>query len=332
MNMAGKDGGSADNHTKPLITKLGTITCDLVEATPVVWRDKLYRYEYVRPARVYKPNTTGDTYFRFIDVESGEASPGFAAGYHLGCAQVEGERLFAFGTNASGGDEIRVFRSDDMEHWDSRTALHLPGWTLFNTSVCASPAGYTMAFEVGGPPELVGERFTIFFAQSPDLLAWEVLPPQDHAYTKERYSACPAIRYLDGYYYMIYLEAIPPVERITYELYIARSPDLVEWEPSPHNPLLARDEDDRKLYPGAAFTEQEKERIGTALNINNSDFDFCEFEGRTVMTYSWGCQGYHQTGPDSWGYIPGRECTGEYLAGAAYDGPPAQFLKGWFPE
>ena len=35
---------------KPKIVKRGTIDCDLVEATPVVFHDKLYRFEYVRDA------------------------------------------------------------------------------------------------------------------------------------------------------------------------------------------------------------------------------------------------------------------------------------------
>jgi hypothetical protein len=41
----------------PVIKKLGTIDCDMVETTPVVFHGKLYRFEYVREN--YKPNTTG---------------------------------------------------------------------------------------------------------------------------------------------------------------------------------------------------------------------------------------------------------------------------------
>jgi hypothetical protein len=67
--------------TSPVITKLGTIDCDLVETTPVVFKGRLYRFEYVR--KNYKMNQTGDSYFRFIDHETGEATPSFAKGYHL---------------------------------------------------------------------------------------------------------------------------------------------------------------------------------------------------------------------------------------------------------
>src|SRR5438046_10300176 len=38
----------ADSKARPLIKKLGTIDCDMVETTPVVLKNCLYRFEYVR--------------------------------------------------------------------------------------------------------------------------------------------------------------------------------------------------------------------------------------------------------------------------------------------
>jgi len=63
---------------------LGTIDLLMVETTPVVFKDRLYRFEYVRDN--YHANETGASYFRFIDVSSGNATPAFAKGFHLGCA------------------------------------------------------------------------------------------------------------------------------------------------------------------------------------------------------------------------------------------------------
>ena len=51
-----------------------------------------------------------------------------------------------------------------------------------------------------------------------------------------------------------------------------------------------------------------------AVNINNSDIDLCEFQGKTVIYYSWG----NQQGI-------------EHLAEAVYDGPLADFLRSFFP-
>ena len=108
---------------KPHIEKLGTIDCDLVETTPVVFKGKLYRFEYVRQG--YWNNNTGDSYFRFVDHATGDPSESFARGYHLGNVMVDGERLFVTGTNTWDGERIDIFASNDMEHWDSWNALDL---------------------------------------------------------------------------------------------------------------------------------------------------------------------------------------------------------------
>src|SRR5437667_2668271 len=100
-----------------------------------------------------------------------------------------------------------------------------------------------MAIEVGEPPGVVGVRFTIFFAESKDLLTWKRLP-QDCVYSKEKYTACPALRYLDGYFYMLYLEARPGP---TYETFIVRSKDLKHWKSSRFNPVMAFSEEAKRI-------------------------------------------------------------------------------------
>jgi hypothetical protein len=124
----------AAGDNKPAIKKLGTIDLLMVETTPVVFKDRLYRFEYVRDN--YPANKTGASYFRFIDVATGKATPAFANGQHLGCAFVQGDVVYAFSVNKWGGSKITVFRSKDMKKWEEQLALHLPGWELFNTTVC----------------------------------------------------------------------------------------------------------------------------------------------------------------------------------------------------
>ena len=171
---------------KPAIRKLGTIDCDLVETTPVVFKDRLYRFEYVRIK--YAANTTGDSYFRFVDHETGEYSKPFAAGYHLGNVMVEDDVLYVTGTNIWDGERVDLFRSEDMERWESWNALDLPGYGLFNTSLCRDDNGYILMFEVGKPAEVAGVRFTARFAVSSDLTRWELTPPEC-TYAKDRYTA-----------------------------------------------------------------------------------------------------------------------------------------------
>lgn len=153
------------NVQRPRIVKLGTIDCDLVETTPVVFKRKLYRFEYVRIK--YEANKTGDSFFHFIDHETGAATPAFAKGFHLGSAFVN-------------NDSVK------------------------------------------------------------DLVEWYVTP-HECAYSRDRYSAPHALRYLDGYYYDFYLEAFNG-----YETHVVRSRDLIHWESSPLNPVLCASEEDKK--------------------------------------------------------------------------------------
>jgi hypothetical protein len=290
----------------PLIRKLGTLDCDMVETTPVVFRGRLYRFEWVRGN--YWASDTGVPYYRFVDVATGEPTPGFGAGAAFGCAHVEGERVFVHGANAGGGDTIGVFWSGDLETWESAVAIHLPEWGIYNTSVCATPEGYVMAFEVGEPPEVVGVRFTNRFARSTDLLHWELLP-EPCAFAKDRYTACPVIRWVNGYHYMIYLELLPGYE---FAPYIVRSRDLAAWESSPHNPVLRHGPEDKQIAnPG--LTDEQRARVAAALDRNNSDVDLCEFGGEVVIYYSWGDQ-----------------VGNEFLAEARAEGSLADFLEGWF--
>jgi len=292
---------------RPAIRKLGTIDCDIVETTPVVFRDRLYRFEYVRER--YVPNETGDSYFRFVDAATGETTPAFAAGLHLGSAHVEGDTVFVYGVDAWGGSVVKALRSTDLENWSDAVALDLPGWKIFNNSVTRAGDRWAMAFEINEPRDIAGAPFTNCFAESSDLATWRVLP-QECVYAKDRYTACPALRFFDDWFYMIYLETKPGPE---YETCIARSRDLAEWESSPLNPVLAWSDED-KAIASPKLTEEERRRIGAAVNRNNSDVDLCEFQGRTIVNYSWGDQ-------------VGRE----FLAAAEYEGPLRDFLAGFFP-
>jgi hypothetical protein len=107
----------------PVIEKLGTLECDLVEASPIVYRGRLYRFEYVRPN--YKYNTTGNSYFRFVDLDSKEASAPFGRGFHLGSAYVEDNTVYAYGVSTWGASQIVVFKSNDWSNGPRRRRSRL---------------------------------------------------------------------------------------------------------------------------------------------------------------------------------------------------------------
>ncbi|MGD9519896.1 MAG: hypothetical protein AB7W28_10305 [Armatimonadota bacterium] len=305
--LAGTEG-EAMGDDRLAIRKLGTIDCDLVETTPVVFHERLYRYEYVRDN--YKPNKTGTSYSRFVDVATGKVTPSFAVGYHLGSAYEDQGRMYVYAVEHWGKPRVQVFWSDDLQTWRDQPALVLPGWAIYNTSVCRGPDRYIMAFEVGEPLEVVGQPFTMRFAESDDLLNWRLLP-EDRVFSKDRYTACPTLRFLDGLYYMIYLEARPGP---TYEPHIVRSPDLVHWQSSPLNPMMQFSDEDKRIA-NPALTPEQRQLIAEAVNLNNSDVDLCEFGGEVIIYYSWG----NQQGL-------------EFLAEAKYAGTLESFLKAFYPE
>jgi hypothetical protein len=295
-----------DAEGRPLIIKSGTIDCDMVETTPVVFKNKVYRFEYVRAG--YWNNKTGDSYFRFIEHDTGKATKSFAAGFHLGSAFVYNDTVYVTAVNIWDGEEVHIFSSADLENWDHWLAFKLPGFGIFNTSLTRAEKQFVLMFEIGRPVEEAGVRFTARFAVSDDLRQWEITPP-DHNYSKDRYTAPHCLRYLDGYYYDFYLEA-----HDGYEMRVVRSKDLVNWESSPLNPVLKASEDDKKIANNS-ISEEVRQKIANAENCNNSDIDFCEYNGRLIINYSWG----NQQGT-------------EFLAEASYGGTVKQFLKGWFPE
>lgn len=296
-------------QTKPVIVKHGTIDLDIVETTPVVYQDRLYRFEYIR--NNYKTNKTGDTYFRFVDVESGDVTPAFAKGYRFGSAFVDGDTAYVTGTSSDGGwygSQVEIFTSNDLKNWESYTALDLPEYGICNTSICKADGEYVLMFEIHLPKDESGKAFTARFAKSNDLKTW-TLTPAECVYAKDRYSAPHCLRYLDGYFYDFYLEA-----HDGYEMRVVRSQDLIHWTPSPLNPVLKASDDDKKIA-NTKLTDEQREIIKNAENLNNSDIDFCEFNGKTVINYSWG----NQQGV-------------EFLASASFDGSVEEFIRGFYPD
>ncbi len=286
-----------DSDGRPLIEKLGTIDVDKVETSPVVLGGRLYRCEWFRSQNC----------FHFVDCQTGETTPQFAHGWSFASAFVDNDTVYVTGTKP--GQEVRIWASKDLRTWDSWTALDLAGFKIFNTSICKADDRFVLMFEISEPVEQAGAQFTARFATSKDLKQWTVTPPEC-VYAKDRYTAPHCLRYLDGYYYDFYLECANG----GFEQYVVRSKDFVTWEPSPLNPVLQASDADRAIR-NDRLTPEDRHRIATAVNKNNSDIDFCDYEGHLVIFYSWG----NQEGV-------------EHLGEAVYEGTTADFLRGWFPE
>ncbi len=306
--LAARGNGPLDADTRPLIRKLGTIDLDLVETTPVVISNRLWRFEWVRQGtgQQYWNNRRQTNYFRFRDPATGETTEPFADGHEFGSAFVHDGTVYVTGTQ--GRSRVNMFASRDLRKWETWPVINDGRYGIFNTSLCEAGGQFVLMFEIDKPVEEAGVAFTARFAKSPDLRAWTLTPPECN-YAKDRYTAPHALKWLDGWFYDFYLEA-----HDGYEMRVVRSRDLIGWEPSPLNPVLRHSPED-KIIANPALDDGQRGRIANARNINNSDIDFCEWQGRLTINYSWG----NQEGV-------------EHLASAAYDGSLRQFLEGWFPK
>lgn len=290
------------------LKKLGTVAVDCCESTPVVWKDRLLRLDIVERQK------GADSFAVFIDPMTGEEiCPRFAKGAPFPSAYTEGDVMYVIAPERADTNVLMMYSSRDLIHWETEVIFTAPkGWTLFNTSLCASPDGYTIALEINGPRETVGIPFTIVFLRAPrgNIHAFELMDPKRYIYTPERYSACPVLRWADGFYYMIYLEALPLWR---FAPYIVRTLDLETFEVGLRNPVLFPSDEDKQFPAPGRLSDAEKEYVLSTPDINNSDVDLCEYRGKTFIVYSWGIQ-----------------LGKEFLAHAEYDGPMEEFLKSFF--
>jgi hypothetical protein len=272
---------------KPALVKGACIARDLCEMTPLLWKGRLCYINCVRPAQ---GGTRDDYYLALIDAESGAPLAKFAEGYGLGCAIVQDGTLYAFASRYEKNDwnDVTVFWSADLKQWEQRKVIEQEKEHLFNSTVCAAPGGFVMAYETNDPKY---PAFSIKFARSKDLKTWAKVP--DVVFGADRYTACPCLRYSDGYFYIIYTEHRTP--RWFFESYVARSKDLAAWRLSPMNPVITPTGDDE--------------------GINTSDVDLIELDGKTQVYY---CVGDQHT----WANVKRAD----------FAAPMGAFFAAYFPE
>jgi hypothetical protein len=231
-------------------------------------------------------------YLYVQDLATGRELARFGEGHSFANAFVNGDELNVFaseGTNHDWFQSLYRFSTTDLKTWRRELAIPQAGGEhLFNASVCRDDQGYLMAYESDKPV-----AFCFKFARSPDLAQWRKLDGLVFTGTGGEYSACPVLRYVAPYYYVIYLHAAVPGHS-GWISYLARSRDLETWELSPRNPIL---------------------EAGPGEGVNNSDVDLFEHEGNTYLFYATGDQ-------QTWGTV----------RVALFPGPMAAFYHSYFPE
>ncbi|MBQ8953419.1 MAG: hypothetical protein IJ048_04840 [Clostridia bacterium] len=299
----------------PVIRKLGVVG-EHGEMTPIVFQNKLCMIKTGRENNVRMGV--------LCDAKTQETISTF--GYHRAfySAYCEDDVIYAFGTRQEKGkdDSICMYVSSDGREWQEHFLFSRPGWSFFNTSVCKGPDGYRMALEVASADEekrwnkacyekdeVIGHPFTEFFLKSDDLYHWTWMPER-YCFGRDRYVACPAMRYSEGYYYLICLEELP-LKR--YAPYIYRTEDFITWEIGLHNPVLMFSREDHFPKPGIEFSQEQVARFRHYMNINDCDVDLCEYEGKTHIYY-----------------LTGDQLSYGVMCEALYDGPLCEFYRAFF--
>ncbi len=290
---------AAETAPRPRIQKLGTVELDIVETTPFVFQDKMWRMEWFRSGHC----------LRIVDHATNQEISRFGDKHQFASAYVEGGTVYVVGTRVPEGNwnggVLTLFTSTDLKNWKETKIYDHGKVGICNTSLCKAGDRYVMSIELTEPG-----GFPARFIESKDLTHWTLMPPECQ-HSLGRYNAAHCLRWLNGWFYLFYLEADKPHG---YEQYVTRSRDLIHWESSPLNPVLAASAEDKQIA-NPALTAAEREKIAKAENRNNSDIDFCEYRGQLHINYSWG----NQTGT-------------EFLGAATYAGTTAQFLESWFPS
>ncbi len=275
-------------NPRPKMEEKTLVRRDMCEVSPVVWQGKPCLMECVRPA---SGGTAKDYYLVLYDSDNTTELARFAEGYSLACAFVHNNTFYAFAARFADNNwnDVTMFKSNDLKSWEQKVVIQQDEKEhLFNSSVCEGPDGFVMAYETNDPAY---PAFTIKFAESKDLTTWTKRP--DAVFGKDRYTACPCIRYANGKYYLMYLEHRTP--RWFFEEYIARSTNLVSWELSTLNPILT--------------VEDIKE------GINASDVDVVEFGGKSHIYYAVGDQ-----------------LTWMNIQRLTYPGSLTEYLERWFAD
>lgn len=277
----------SNKNRVPAVRRLGTIDRDIVEANYILFGGELYLLEGVRYqafSHPYYGNDRGGCYCRLRRMSDHKIVSEFGFGLHMPQAFVYNDKLYV-----SGVDDHKTIRhylymieSDDLLHWSSKRVIFGgESWRIHNSAYCLKPDGTVLlGMECDHPDGL----FATFFADSADMQKFKLL---ENALHGPGYTGGPVFRWFGDYCYIFYIRGS---YESCFSMHVARSRDLQSWEESLCNPFMIPDKSDRIIHARALDVENLKNKVDAAKNINVSDIDFCEYNGKVLMNYSWGDQ------------------------------------------
>ena len=308
----------------------------VVEQTPVIWKGKLLLAETWQ-SHWDDGGPVGQRKFhiRIRDEQTNDIIGRCMHGFSSASAFILKDKMYIFAArqlkDSSGytsANNVYMSSSTNLADWTKPKLVveQEPGEGIHNQSVCFNGESFVMSYETNSY-----SWNTLKFAESDDLVNWRKVP--NAIYGAEKYAACPAIRYAGGYYYMLYLEYRRP--KWWFETCLTRSKDLTTWLDAPHNrPVIVPDtnvsvhsdcpkhgeraaekpEDvDLLFMDGQGGAAQEPFCTAGGKECNTSDPDLVEWQGKTRVYYTGGCQ--------HWGGL---------LQYAEFDGPMQEFFESYY--
>lgn len=219
-----------------------------------------------------------------------------ASGMATGSAIVKDGVVYVYGSTGvtlqgtlTTGNKILMSSSADLFNWSVPiTVYQLPiDVGSGNTSVTQTPNGYVMAYDFVKPDF---KNYSYRFLFSTDLIHWM---PIGGTFRPYGYTSCPTIRWVNGQYYIFFLDKSKQANYTAYFTKLARSVDLDIFE--------------EQMAPYAVISPTFDE--GTAT----TDLDILEENGQLHFIYSAGDQ-------QTWGI--------EHLA--KYNGTLSEFVALFF--
>lgn len=247
------EGSMTIEWTHPL-TKMGRLHSPLVEVQPFILNGEFYLLENWRsrwdwPGQPSESAGKNDEMWIAHlpngpeDYKGRKYISAALKGNTLGTAIEWEERVYVFGVNDSSDRQyVEMTWSEDLKTWsDPVKVLESPKGKIFNVSLTRDDQGFVFLWETDG----VGKAFTMCFGRINSLTDnWNEHIIENAMYGKQKYTGGPEVIYANGWYYLLYLEALNP----GWETRIARSRDLINWEDAPEDhPFLPFTEDHKNL-------------------------------------------------------------------------------------
>jgi hypothetical protein len=246
-------------------------------------------------------------------------------GFAFASAFVADNRLWVYGSNlvnktvAKKCMSISCFSTADptsATSWHAREALVLPaGYSVFNTDVsavaddsAAPRRKYIMSIETNVLAGTATKSWAVFFAETatdPDQ-GWALVDPTANTVDLSRMTACPAVRFYSGWYYVATTTRGPlcpaagwanATNALCVIVYRSKTLKTGSWVMGNGGQAIVAPGDsgprnDRKVMAPWTPTAAELDAIhGHAPqvegNINDSDFDFCDAPDKGGVFAIW---------------------------------------------